>query len=168
MDIREALLAERSKRQTTLIVKFIGNDAGKFRELVGIFLAGEYRLTQRAAWSLSCCAENYPLLIAPYLEVLVNQLERQDVSDAVRRNVVRMLQFVEIPEDLAGKVYSICLGLIDNPEEAIAIRALAVTVAGKIARAEPDLIRELQLFVNKHLRQTLPAFRHRAKAISAL
>ena len=65
MDIRQALTAEHSKRQTIAIVEFIGDDARRFAELMKIFFAGEYRLTQRAAWTLNSCAERRPELIRP-------------------------------------------------------------------------------------------------------
>ena len=57
MDIRQALTAEHSKRQTMAIVEFIGDDARRFAELMKIVFAGEYRLTQRAAWPMNYCAE---------------------------------------------------------------------------------------------------------------
>lgn len=165
MDIREALLTEHSKRQTIKIVEFIGNDAKKFKVLMGIFLGENYRLTQRAAWSVNYCAENNPKLVKPFLEILLNQLERTDVHNAVKRNIVRLLQYVEIPEKLLGKTYSICVDLIDNPNEPVAVRAFALTIATNIAKSEPDLIKELQLVVNKHLPHTSAAFEKRAREV---
>ena len=60
MDIRQSLLLEHSKPQTMKIVEFIGADEKHFAELMKIFFAGEYRLTQRAAWPLNYCAERHP------------------------------------------------------------------------------------------------------------
>ena len=95
MNIREALRAEHSKRQTMAIVEHIGSDPKRFAELMSIFFEGEYRLTQRAAWPMNHCTERQPQLISPYLSRLVNQLERDDVHDAVKRNALRLMQFVE-------------------------------------------------------------------------
>ena len=50
MDIREALLAEHSKGQTTKIVRYIDGDPVRFAELMKLFLGDTYRLSQRAAW----------------------------------------------------------------------------------------------------------------------
>ena len=168
MNIREVLQSEHSKRQTLAIVEYIGNDEAKFRELVEIFLEGEYRLTQRSVWSFSYCVEKYPHLVEPYLEILIAQLERNNAHDSVKRNIVRMLQFIEIPEDLLGKIYSVCLDFIDNPKEPVATRAFAISVAAKIAKPEPDLIRELQLVVNKHLKYSSAAFKSRANKVLSL
>jgi hypothetical protein len=165
MDIRQALTAEHSKRQTIAIVEFIGDDARRFAELMKIFFAGEYRLTQRAAWPMNYCAEQRPELIRPYLSKSLDCLARDDMHDAVNRNVLRLLQRVEIPQRLAGKVYSHCVDPIDDAFEPAAVRAFALTVAARIARSEPDLMNELRLVVRKHLPHTTAAFQKRAREI---
>jgi len=165
MDIRQALKAEHSKRQTMAIVEFIGDDAERFAQLMKIFFAGEYRLTQRAAWPMNYCAERHPALIQPYLPKLLACLEREDVHDAVKRNVVRLLQYIEIPKRLAGKVYARCVDLIDDADRPVAVRAFALTVAARIAKSEPDLLNELRLVVRKHLPHTTVAFQKRAREI---
>jgi hypothetical protein len=165
MNIRQALLDEHSKHQTMAIVEYIGDDPARFAELMDVFFAGEYRTTQRAAWPLNYCAERNPRLICPYLDRLVDLLARKDVHNAVRRNIARLLQFIEIPEHLHGKVYSLCVDLVDNAEEPVAVRVFALTVAANIAKPEPDLTGELKLIVEKHLPHTTPAFRARARRI---
>jgi len=165
MDIRQALMDEHSKRQTMAIVEFIGDDAQRFAELMKLFFAGEYRLTQRAAWPMNYCAERRPELIHPYLPKLLDCLERDDVHDAVKRNVVRLLQYIEIPRRLMGKVYALCVDLVNDAYEPVAARAFALTVAARIAKSEPDLMNELRLVVRKHLPHTTAAFQKRAREI---
>jgi hypothetical protein len=165
MDIREALRTEHSKRQTAAIAEYVGNDPKRFAELMAIFFEGEYRSTQRAAWPMSVCIETQPQLIYPYLGKLINQLERDDVHNAVKRNVVRLLQYIDIPKKMLGKVYSHCIDLIDDINEPVAVRAFALTVAIKIAGSEPALLDELRLVVNAHLPHTSIAFHKRAREI---
>lgn len=165
MNLREALLVEHSKRQTMKIVEYIGADASRFAELIGIFFEGEYRLTQRAAWVLNYCAERHPALVEPYLEKLVDLLAEKRVHNAARRNIARFLQYVEIPEELLGKAYSHCVDLFDDPNEPIAVRVFALTVATRIAKREPELINELQMIVKKHLPQASAGIRARAREI---
>lgn len=165
MDIRRALIDEHSKRQTMKIVEFIGEDARKFKELAEIFLSDEYVPAQRAGWAVSYCGERHPHLVLPYLEKMLDCLERDDVHDAVKRNVVRLLQYVEIPGDLLGRTYCHCVDIIENIDAPLAVRAFALLVAAKIARREPDLLRELQLIVKKHLPYAPASFRVRARKI---
>ena len=162
MDIGEALRSEHSKNQTMRIVRFIGGDPKKFRELTRFFFKGEYRMAQRAAWPVNYCVQHHPELIKPYLNKCIDLLTNKDSHNAVRRNVVRLLQYAEIPKNLAGKVYSHCIDLIDDMNEPVAVRAFAITVATKIAKSEPALIGELQLVVKKHLPHTTVAFRKRS------
>ncbi len=158
-------MTEHSKRQTMAIVEFIGDDPKRFAELMKLFFAGEYRLTQRAAWPMNYCAERHPALILPYLPKLLDCLEREDMHDAVRRNVVRLLQTIEIPKRLAGRVYSHCVDLLDDASQPVAVRVFAMTVASRIAKAEPDLMNELRLIVRKHLPHSSAAFKVRARGI---
>ena len=158
-------MTEHSKQQTMAIVEYIGEDPKRFAELMKVFFAGDYRLTQRAAWPMNYCAELHPKLILPYLPKLLDCLEREDMHDAVRRNVVRLLQYIEIPKRLTGKVYSHCIDLLDDADQPAAVRAFAMTVATRIAKSEPDLINELRLIVSKHLPHATAAFRARAKQV---
>ena len=105
-----------------------------------------------------------PELIRPYLPKLLDCLARDDMHDAVKRNVLRLLQRVEIPRRLAGKVYSHCVDLIDDAFEPAAVRAFALTVAARIVKSEPDLMNELRLVVRKHP-HTTAAFQKRAREI---
>lgn len=158
-------MAVHSKQQAVVIVEFIGDDPKRFAELMKLFFAGEYRLTQCAAWPMSYCVEQHPELIRPYLSKLIGCLERDDQHDAVRRNVLRLLQYIEIPKRLAGKVYAHCIDFIDDPDQPIAVRAFAMTVAARIAKVEPDLLNELRLIIRKHLPHSTAAFRVRAKQV---
>lgn len=158
-------MAVHSKRQAMAIVEFIGDDAQRFAELMKLFYAGEYRLTQCAAGIMCYCAERRPELIRPYLPKLLDCLKRDDMHDAVRRNILRLLQYVEIPRRLAGKIYAHCFDFIDDACEPVAVRAFALTVAARIAKSEPDLMNELRLIVRKHLPHTTAAFQKRAREI---
>lgn len=165
MNIREALRTEHSKRQTMAIVEYVGSDAERFRELMDIFLGREYLMTQRAAWAVNYCAELHPELVAPYLTRLIAQLERDDVHNAVRRNVARLLQFVEIPSRLRGRVFDACYNLVDDAEQPVAVRVFAITVAARIAANKPDLLDELSLVVEKHVAHASIAFCKRVEMV---
>lgn len=165
MDIHQALLSEHSKRQTTAIVDYIGDDPDRFAELMRLFFAGDYRLTQRAAWPMNYCAVNHPQLIQPYLPKLLELLQCDNQHDAIKRNLARLLQYVDIPKKLHAQVYSLCVELVDNPQEPIATRVFAMTAAARIAKKHPDLWSELQLIVASHLPHATAAFRSRAKTI---
>jgi len=165
MNIREALLAEHSKRQTSAIVEFIGDDPERFAELVTVFFDGPYRVTQRASWPLSCCVESHPAIVLPHLPRLISELDKIGAHNAVRRNILRLLQFVEIPKRYQGHLFSRCLDFLDDPKEMIAVRVFAMTVAAQIAKTEPDLMREVCLVAGKYLAGGSAGFRARARMV---
>lgn len=166
MDIRAALLKRHSKNQTMMIVNYIGDDGERFAELIGYFLGDNYRLSQRAAWVVGYCAQYQPQLVAPYLETMIDLLERKDMHVAVRRNVVRFLQFIEIPDDLKGKAYDHCLNLLGDPNEPIAVRCFAMGVAFNIAKNESDLLGELKLLIAESIKHGItPGLASRARKI---
>ncbi len=165
MDIRRELESGQSKDRTEQIVEYVGDDADRFRELVELFFAGPYRITQRAAWPLSVVAEKRPELLMPYLNKLIDQLPKKGIHPAVKRNVVRLLQFVEIPKRLRGKVYSHCLDLIADPKEPIGVKAFSITVAASVAKGEPALMDELRLVARPLVKDASPGIKVRLRQI---
>ncbi len=165
MDIREALLAEHSKPQTMKIVSYIDGDAERFAELMRSFLGPVYRVSQRAAWPVSYCIERHPDLVKPYFNVLIKQLERDDAYVAVRRNVARLFQFVEIPKWYEGRIFDACYNLLADPAETVAVRVFSMTVAAKVARDSPELLDELRMIAMKYPQAATAGFRSRCRSV---
>ena len=161
MKIIEVLKKGHSKAITSKIVEYVGHNRLRFRELVSVFLAGPYRITQRAAWPLSMCVIDHPNLIKPHLKAIIKFLDEPGIHDAVKRNTVRLLQFIEIPTSLQGKVVDVCFGFLTNPKEPIAVRVFSMTVLGNLARLHPELKNELRVYIEDHLPYEGPAFRSR-------
>ncbi len=163
MDFRDSLQKEHSKAQTIKIADYVGVNKAYFKKLVEVYLAGPYRITQRAAWPLSLCVERHPELILPHLTQILNHAARPNVHDAVKRNTVRLLQFIEIPSRYLGKAANLCFGYLKNRKEAIAIRVFSMTVLNNLSVKEPDLRKELELLIEDELPYASPAFRARAR-----
>jgi hypothetical protein len=130
-----------------------------------LFFIGEYRLTQRTAWPMSYCVIANPELIKPYYPKLIKLLKQPEVPDAVSRNIVRMLQEVEIPEKHRGEIMTICFDFVANPGSPTAVKAFSLTILKNLAAIYPEIIPELKLIVQQRWEQETPAFRQRAKWI---
>lgn len=117
MNLKEVLLKEHSKRQCDRVVAFVGKSPSRFSQLVDVFLSGPYRVTQRAAWPLSCCVEKFPQLIQPHLKQILAFSGKQDAHDAVKRNVLRLLQFIDIPPRLQGQAADVCFHFFASKKE---------------------------------------------------
>jgi hypothetical protein len=163
MDIEKAVAAEHSKRQCLKIVAYVSNNPGRFKELVEVFLKGPYRITQRAAWPLSVCVEAYPELAIPHLPLLIKSPVRPGVHDSVKRNVMRLLQFIDIPKRWHGRVLELGFNFLNDHKEPVAIRVFSMTVIHNIIRQHqyPELDRELELILSDELPNGSAAFRSR-------
>lgn len=93
------------------------------------------------------------------------KMQEPNTHNAIQRNVMRILQYVEIPRSLKGMVANICFNFISDTKTAIAPQAFAMSVLSNIAKKEPDLLKELRVIVHQMLPYATPAFRARAKKI---
>ncbi|MES2678251.1 MAG: hypothetical protein V4635_00135 [Bacteroidota bacterium] len=150
MNIEQRLTVEHSRILTMAIVNYIGAEPTRFKELMIVFLNGEYRLTQRAAWPLSyvCIAE--PQLLKPYFSKLIGKLKAPGNHPAIKRNILRIFQEIDIPEKYQSAVIDECFKLISDPAQTVAVMAFAITVATRLCKPYPELKREL-LLVLQHL-----------------
>ncbi len=142
MNIEKQLALEHSKPNALLIVNFIGDDQKKFKELLAVFAKGDVRLTQRAAWPLSIVLEQYPALAKNHVPFFVSLLDIQ-LHVAVKRNVLRLLQTIPIPESELGTLADKCFQYLHDRHEPIAVKAFAMTVLYKICLLEPELKNEV-------------------------
>jgi hypothetical protein len=165
MDIRREILKSHSRVQRDKIVDYVGNNPTRFKVLVEVFLSGPYRVTQRSAWPISYCTELHPQLVKPHLKTLLDCLKTPGIHQAVKRNILRLLQFIDIPKRSHGQIADICFQYLSNRKEPIAVRCFAMTVLGNIARYNPDLKQELLIIVEDNLPYATPGFAARARRL---
>ena len=157
MNLREEILKEHSKVQTTKIANWIGDDEKRFAALVDLFLHDEYRVVQRAAWIVSVVAEDQPELLAPHLNAMIKRMQQEGLPTAVKRNVVRVLQHVKIPKKLHGPVMNTCFEFLSDPKETIAVRCFSMTVLANLSKDYPEIRTELRTLIEEVLRQKASA-----------
>ena len=165
MDLKAAILKEHSKAQALLIQQYIGSNQELFDELMTHFFSNEYRVTQRAAWVVSHCVDKYPFLIRPHLEKLVHNLGDKKIHVSVKRNTIRILQEVDVPEDLLGPLADYCFKFLLDPKEAAAVRIFSMTVLYNICKKEPDLANELKVVIQEFLPHGTAGFKSRGNKI---
>ena len=165
MNVRAEILKEHSKKQTMKIVHFVGNDKKKFSGLMTLFLGNEYRITQRSAWAVSYCVKAFPSLILPYIEKMIRNTAKQNLHVAVKRNTVKILEDIAIPEKFTGLCADMCFSLLASKTETLAVKVYSMSVLAKICKKEPGLKNELKLIVEEQLPYSTAGFRTRAKRV---
>ena len=165
MNLRVTILKDHSKANCNLIVNWVGNDQKKFDELFHLFMHGEELVVQRAAWPVSYCVEAHPVLIKKHLKVLVQNLYREGLNGAVKRNTVRLLQYIDIPEKYHGPVMDNCFNFIEDPNEKPAVKAFSLTILQRLSERYPEIKNELKMIIEERFEQETAAFRSRAKKL---
>ena len=165
MNLRDEILKEHSRRQALKIAAWIDNSEEKFGMLLDLFLHDEYRVVQRSAWTISVIGEKYPSLIKKNIKKLVDRMGDKSAPVAVKRNVTRVLQFIDIPVKLQAKVMNICFEFLTDPKETIAVRVFSMTVLANLAKQYPDIKNEVEQTVNLQLKNPTPGLTVRARRV---
>ena len=165
MNIIEELLKEHSRTQALKIAKYACTSSTHFKELMKCYMDPSYRLSQRAAWSVSWAAMQQPEMIKPYIKDLVKQIKRTDAHPAVIRNAVRVLEKIELPEKFHGDIMNACFDFISSPTTPAAIKAFSMTTLFNLSKIYPEIKQELKLMIEENWDQETPAFKSRGRKI---
>ncbi|MFN8251835.1 MAG: hypothetical protein U0V75_08120 [Ferruginibacter sp.] len=163
-NLRQEILKEHSKAQCTLIVNWVGSSQQRFDELFKLFMQDEYRVVQRAAWPVSYCVIAHPKFIRKHWASLIKNLQKPNLHNAVKRNSIRLLQDIPIPEKYQGSIMDICFNYVASPSEAVAVKAFSLTVLGNLAKQYPEILPEIKLLIEEQMPQQTAAFKVRAKS----
>lgn len=169
MNIRDELSKQQIhfKTHALAITEFAVSSSENFKELIDCFLSKDVRVAQRAAWSVSWAAKKKPKIVQPYIGVLVDQLKRKDVHNAIIRNSLRILEDLIIPEAFHGETMDTCFQFVQKQETPIAIKAFALTVLFNLSKIYPDIKNELRLIIEENMDYETAAYRSRGKKILA-
>jgi hypothetical protein len=167
MILREEIIKEHSKAQALQIAEWIGHDQKRLNELIALFLTDEYRVVQRAAWIISMVAQKYPQLIVVHLPIMLTRCEESGLPVAVKRNVIRILQHIEIPESVQGTAMNLCFQLLSDPKETVAVRCFSMSVLAELSLHYPEIKQELSCIIKDALQyeQVSAGFKARAKKV---
>lgn len=167
MNIRKSLLepSVQLKPEAEKIAAYAASSANRFDALMQCFLSNEYRLQQRASWCVSLAVQNNNKHIEPYIGTLVQQLSRKDVPNAIYRNSLRILQYIEVPQTYTGELINACFNFVETPGTPVAIKAFALTVLGNLAVSVPEIKPEIKLVIEFKIGYESAAFKVRAREV---
>jgi len=117
-------------------------DADQVSALMQFFFSEDLRICQMASFPVITISDHAPEMLSPYLPQMVSHFKKAP-HDAFRRNVMRLFQFADIPEELEGEIYDLCLEQFTDTKVATAIRVFALTTMCNICIRHPGLAEEL-------------------------
>lgn len=159
--IQEMLLAEHSRRQCDAIIQFVGNNPRRFRALLDCMCGENAVLSQRAAWPMSDIGIRHPKLVYEHIQSFLDEWIKPNRHPGIRRNITRIFEHIEIPESAAGTVLHHSFSMLEDPQEAIAVKAGCITILQKFTGPYPEIIPEFTFLLN-NLKST-PALKARQK-----
>ena len=125
-------------------------------------------MTQRAAWIVSHCADDHPWLIVKHIESMLLNLE-DSTSDPVKRNTLRVLRYVDLPEDLMGLAADLCFKYLQSGKEPVAIKVHSMDILFKIVKKFPELKDELKVSIEDQIPYGSAGFKnHGTKILNAI
>ncbi len=90
-------------------------------------------------------------------------MQKPNLHNAVKRNSVRLLQSINIPEEYHGEVIALCFQYITSPVEAVAGRAFSLTILQNLSKRYPEIRPEIALIIEDRWNYETAAFRSKAK-----
>src|SRR5687768_4349749 len=108
MNLQKVFVGNYAKKDVRKVVDYVGDNPVRFKALINIFLQGPYRVTQRVSWAITCIAERHQSVVRPHLKRLLDYLKRSEADNTIKRNTIRLLQFIDIPKAHEGAIANLC------------------------------------------------------------
>lgn len=164
MDLKKALLEDRTKEYYETLAKQIVADKILLGNLVELVISNDALISNRAAWVISKCADQNITFLKPHISKFILALTKAK-SDGVKRNMLRVLQELVVPKRLHGILVDQCFQIMESKKEAIAIKVFAMTVLSNVCNDIPELKNELRILIEDQLPYGSAGFRSRANKI---
>lgn len=152
----------------TQLIDYVLINTKLFNILISTYIAGPARDTQRLAPIITALVLKNVELLRPHWGRLLKALHDPRVSTALKRNTIRMFQWVPMPRRYQGEVLDICFGHLQKQSTEIAVKVFSMSVCELLTRGSNDLRRELSIVIEDQLAYAGPAFRSRAKKVLKL
>lgn len=164
MKIEEALMTGKSGFMATAVYQYVINNPSAMNQLMDCFFSHDMRLSQRSVITVGKIAEKHSKMLEPYLNKMLKAQEKP-YNTAIRRNVIRTIMLMDLPEKYRGQVFDMCVHYINDVKEAIAVRAFAIAICGDMCKYYPELKDELIEILALHENYGSPGFRSQAKRV---
>jgi hypothetical protein len=162
--LKQIILSGFGRAYTNYLVGLIKGKPELFNDFMAIYLANEEPVSRRAAWAVDTYAEQYPEMLAPYLEIMVEALASFE-HDGLKRHTLRMLSRSQLPKENLGKLINICFDLLVSVPEAPAIKVHCMEILYRVSETEPDLKKELADSIEWRMNEETAGFRARGRKI---
>lgn len=164
MDYKK-LLEERYSKETIMqIAHFLVDNQQEIGEYLHLMKDGKEGTSQRAAWAFGHAGIADPSIVSDHMSELLQMIETPKHA-SISRNIYRILQFVDVPEEYEGTLYDLCIRDLIDPKQPIAVKCFGMTTAFNICKKYPELQDELKMVIEENLENASAGYKSRARKI---
>jgi hypothetical protein len=137
----------------TEMIAYLNAHPEDFEEAVWLAITDKQPWSWRAAWLLwSCMTKNDPR-IRQYIHAIIDAIPTK--ADGHRRELLKVLQEMELTEEQQGTLFSICADIWEKIGKSPSVRYQAFRFMVSLARQYPDLANEISLYTRPQYMDTL-------------
>lgn len=107
----------------------------------------------RGAWILNHCLSKNDPRISPYTSLLIECLDKK--SDGHQREILKILEKMEIPDDVEGILFDKCISIWENIGKSTSVRIVAFKNLHKTVKKHPELKGELDFLTHPRYTDSL-------------
>jgi hypothetical protein len=135
------------------MVDYLKDHPEEFDSAVHLALADKQYFSWRAAWILWSSMEENDKRIAGHVEKIIRILPSR--QDNHKRDLLMILQKMDISEEIEGELFDICIGIWEQIGKSPSVRINAFKMLLKIIRKHPELSNEIIYLIEPHYIESL-------------
>jgi len=121
-----------------------------FSVLMEIALYNPEQKSWRAAYLVDKIHDDYPELLLPFIEPVIEQLKTENNSSK-KRHFLKLLSMNKIPAKHFGFMVDYCIGALTSAKEPPAVRVHAMQILYNISETEPELKPEILAIIENEM-----------------
>ena len=167
MNFREQLLTELSKRNTVYIASVIGTDKKLFKEMFELILTNEEYVSGRAAWVIEHVWLDYPEMIEPYINDMIDFLPKSKYDNQKRHftKILATRDLKKLDEEKLGILIDRCFTWLEDPIYPTAVKMFSMQLIYNYVEIEPIIATELIAIIENQFNDSTPGFKNRGEKL---
>ncbi len=164
-NIQSLVFASRNIKDIKEIATICADSQQDFNMLVKCMGSNERDIASMASWAMGHAVQINPdLLDRKSMQNLVG-LGNSTPSSAIRRNIMRAIQWAKVPADMQYDVADLALKFLNSQKEDIAVKAFSITVLQNCLKDIPELREEIVFILERDMPHASAAYKQRAKKL---
>ncbi|WP_158655168.1 hypothetical protein [Flavivirga eckloniae] len=135
------------------MIAYMKSHPEDFEEAIKLAISNKPPYSWRAAWLLWSCMEKNDQRILKYVDIIIDTIPT--TSDEQARELLIILQHMELTNDNEGKLFNICINIWEKIGKQPSFRYNAFKLMIKIIKNHPDLYKEIAFLTESHYTDSL-------------